>query len=48
MLRWSPLALVPVYASLTGDTFLMTLFTRVIILAMAALSLNLIMGLAAW
>ena len=38
------LALVPVYASLTGDTFVMTLFTRVIILAMAALSLNLIMG----
>jgi branched-chain amino acid transport system permease protein len=38
------LALVPVYASLTGDVFVMTLFTRVIILAMAALSLNLIMG----
>jgi branched-chain amino acid transport system permease protein len=38
------LALVPVYAKLTGDTFAMTLFTRVVILAMAALSLNLIMG----
>ena len=38
------LALVPVYAALTGDTFVMTLFTRIIILAMAALSLNLIMG----
>src|SRR5580692_2187914 len=38
------LALVPVYAALTGDSFAMTLFTRVIILAMAALSLNLIMG----
>jgi branched-chain amino acid transport system permease protein len=38
------LALVPVYASLAGDIFVMTLFTRVIILAMAALSLNLIMG----
>jgi branched-chain amino acid transport system permease protein len=38
------LALVPVYARLTGDPFAMTLFTRVVILAMAALSLNLIMG----
>jgi branched-chain amino acid transport system permease protein len=38
------LILVPVYASLAGDIFVMTLFTRVIILAMAALSLNLIMG----
>ena len=38
------LAMVPVYAALTGDSFVMTLFTRVLILAMAALSLNLIMG----
>ncbi len=38
------LGLVPVYAALTGDTFVVTLFTRVLILAMAALSLNLIMG----
>jgi branched-chain amino acid transport system permease protein len=38
------LGLVPVYAALTGNTFVMTLFTRVIILALAALSLNLIMG----
>ena len=38
------LALVPLYAALTGDTFAMTLFTRVLILAMAAVSLNLIMG----
>jgi branched-chain amino acid transport system permease protein len=38
------LVLVPVYAALTGDTFVMTLFTRVLILAIAALSLNLIMG----
>jgi branched-chain amino acid transport system permease protein len=38
------LVLVPVYASLAGDIFVMTLFTRVIILALAALSLNLIMG----
>ncbi len=38
------LVLVPGYAALIGDPFVMTLFTRVIILALAALSLNLIMG----
>jgi branched-chain amino acid transport system permease protein len=38
------LGLLPVYAALTGDTFVLTLFTRVLILALAALSLNLIMG----
>jgi branched-chain amino acid transport system permease protein len=38
------LALLPVYTTLTGNTFMMTLFTRIIILAMAAVSLNLIMG----
>jgi branched-chain amino acid transport system permease protein len=38
------LALVPIYARLTGDPFVMTLFTRVLIMALAALSLNLIMG----
>jgi branched-chain amino acid transport system permease protein len=38
------LALLPLYAALTGDPFVMTLFTRVLILALAALSLNLIMG----
>ena len=38
------LALVPVYAALTGNAFLMTLFTRIVILAMAATSLNLILG----
>jgi branched-chain amino acid transport system permease protein len=38
------LALVPLYAALTGDTFAMTLFTRVLILALGAVSLNLIMG----
>jgi branched-chain amino acid transport system permease protein len=38
------LALLPVYTTLSGNTFLMTLFTRIIILAMAAVSLNLIMG----
>ncbi len=38
------LALVPAYAALSGDTFAMTLFTRILIMALAALSLNLIMG----
>jgi branched-chain amino acid transport system permease protein len=38
------LALVPVYVRLTGDAFATTLFTRVLIMAMAAVSLNLIMG----
>ncbi len=38
------LALVPVYSALTGHTFLMSFFTRILILAMAAVSLNLIMG----
>jgi branched-chain amino acid transport system permease protein len=38
------LAAVPAYAAFTGDGFALTLFTRVIILAIAALSLNLIMG----
>jgi branched-chain amino acid transport system permease protein len=34
------LALLPVYASLTGKAFALTLFTRIIILALAATSLN--------
>jgi branched-chain amino acid transport system permease protein len=38
------LALLPVYTTLTGDSFVMTLFTRVLILAIGAVSLNLIMG----
>jgi branched-chain amino acid transport system permease protein len=38
------LAVVPGYAALTGDGFALTLFTRVVIMAIAALSLNLIMG----
>jgi branched-chain amino acid transport system permease protein len=38
------LALVPVYAALSGNYFLLSLFTRIVILAMAAVSLNLIMG----
>src|ERR1700694_4586482 len=38
------IALLPVYCSLTGNYFPMSLFTRILILAMAAVSLNLIMG----
>jgi branched-chain amino acid transport system permease protein len=38
------LALLPVYTTMTGNTFLLTLFTRIVILAIAAVSLNLIMG----
>ncbi len=38
------LALLPVYPLMTGDTFVLTLFTRVLILAIGAVSLNLIMG----
>lgn len=38
------LALLPVYSAVTGNTFMTTLFTRIVILAIAAVSLNLIMG----
>jgi branched-chain amino acid transport system permease protein len=38
------LALVPIYAAASGNTFMISLFTRIIILAIAAVSLNLIMG----
>jgi branched-chain amino acid transport system permease protein len=38
------LALLPVYCNLTGNAFLLSLFTRIVILALAAVSLNLIMG----
>ncbi len=38
------LAFLPVYAAIGGKAFLITLFTRIVILAMAATSLNLIMG----
>ena len=38
------LGLLPVYAAVSGNIFLVILFTRIIILAMAATSLNLIMG----
>jgi branched-chain amino acid transport system permease protein len=38
------LLLLPPYAQLTGNPFVLTLFTRIVILALAAASLNLIMG----
>ena len=38
------LLLVPVYSALTGYSFLLSLFTRIVILALAAVTLNLIMG----
>src|SRR5262245_42703930 len=38
------LALVPIYAAASGNTFMISLFTRIVILAIAAVSLNLIMG----
>lgn len=38
------LVLLPLYSSLTGNVFILTLFTRIVILALAAASLNLIMG----
>ena len=38
------LTLLPAYVSFTGDRFLLILFTRIVILAIAAVSLNLILG----
>src|ERR1700674_312949 len=38
------LVLLPVYSALAGDRFVLILFTRIIILALAATSLNLILG----
>jgi branched-chain amino acid transport system permease protein len=38
------LALLPLYSWAAGDIFILTLFTRIVILALAAASLNLIMG----
>ena len=38
------LVLLPVYVEFTGGRFLLTLFTRIVILAIAAVSLNLILG----
>ena len=37
------LVLLPVYSALSGKVFILTMFTRIIILALAAASLNLIM-----
>jgi branched-chain amino acid transport system permease protein len=38
------LLVLPLYTGLSGNSFLLTLFTRILILALAATSLNLIMG----
>ena len=38
------LLLLPLYVQLTDDRFMLTLFTRIVILALAAVSLNLILG----
>jgi branched-chain amino acid transport system permease protein len=38
------LVLLPLYTGISGNRFLLTLFTRIVILAMAAVSLNLILG----
>ena len=38
------LALLPIYVTLASDPFLLTLFTRIVILAIAATSLNFILG----
>ena len=38
------LLLLPLYTSITGNIFALTLFTRIVIFALAAVSLNLIMG----
>ena len=38
------LVLLPLYSTLSGNIFVLTLFTRIVILALAATSLNLILG----
>jgi branched-chain amino acid transport system permease protein len=38
------LLLLPLYSSMSGNVFALTLFTRIVIFALAAVSLNLIMG----
>jgi len=38
------LALLPLFSQATGNIFVLTLFTRIVIFALAAVSLNLIMG----
>ena len=44
ILLLAALVLLPVYVEFTGNRFVLTLFTRIIILALAAVSLNLILG----
>jgi branched-chain amino acid transport system permease protein len=44
VLLLAALALLPVYVQLTNDQFALTLFTRIVILALAAVSLNLLLG----
>ena len=41
------LALVPLFAALTGQPFWITLFTRILIFALAAMGLNLVLGFGA-
>ena len=43
-LLFAALLLLPLYAQFANDRFVLTLFTRIVILAMAAVSLNLILG----
>jgi branched-chain amino acid transport system permease protein len=43
-LIFAGLLLLPLYSALSGNIFILTLFTRIIIFALAAVSLNLIMG----
>src|SRR5438105_11570272 len=38
------LLLLPLYSAMSGNIFVLTLFTRIVILALAAVSLNLILG----
>jgi branched-chain amino acid transport system permease protein len=38
------LLLLPLYSAISGNIFVLTLFTRIVIMALAAVSLNLIMG----
>jgi branched-chain amino acid transport system permease protein len=43
-LVFAGLLLLPLYSSISGNIFVLTLFTRIVIFALAAVSLNLIMG----
>ena len=43
-LLFAGLLLLPAYSHVAGNVFVLTLFTRIVILAMAAVSLNLILG----